>query len=180
VAVTAFQPAAAIYREEQNFAWWVYALLFGVELVFWLVLAVVFEKAPNHGAAPFFGSLLDTFGWLSVLVVLASPALLLVALLRMTTEVTPSQARVWFGWIPTYRRVVPITSIQRLEVVRYRPLVDYGGWGIRTGRDGERALNARGDRGVRLYFSDGSRLLIGSQRPESLALAIEGAMRPSI
>jgi hypothetical protein len=174
VAVAAFQPAAAIYREEQNFAWWAYALLFGVELVLWLVLALAFETAPNHGAAPLFGSL----GWLSVLVVLASPALILVGLLRMTTEVTPSEARVWFGWFPTYRRVVPIASIQRLEVVRYRPLADYGGWGIRTGRDGERALNARGDRGVRLYLSDGSRLLIGSQRPEALALAIEGAMRP--
>jgi hypothetical protein len=175
VAVAAFQPAAAIYREEQNFAWWAYALVIGAELVLWLVLAVVFAKAPNHG-----GVLLSfSLEWLPALVVLASPALLVVALLRMTTEVTPSEARVWFGWVPTYRRVVPIASIQRLEVVRYRPVVDYGGWGIRTGRDGERALNARGDRGVRLYLSDGSRLLIGSQRPEALALAIEGAMRPS-
>jgi hypothetical protein len=176
VAVATFQPAAAIYREEQNFAWWVYALLFFIELMFGLVLVAAVEKAPNHGGAPLLGSL----GWLSVLVLLASPAIIVVALLRMTTEVTPSEVRVWFGWFPTYRRVVLITAIQRLEVVRYRPMVDYGGWGIRTGRDGERALNARGDRGVRLFLSDGSRLLIGSQRPEALALAIEGAMRPSV
>ena len=26
----------------------------------------------------------------------------------MTTEVTPTDLRVWFGWVPTYRRVVPI------------------------------------------------------------------------
>ena len=66
----------------------------------------------------------------------------------------------------------------RLEVVSYRPLADYGGWGIRSGRDGERVLNARGNRGVRLDLADGSRLLIGSQRPEALALALERALRP--
>ncbi len=28
----------------------------------------------------------------------------IVFLLHMTTEVTPTNLRVWFGWIPTYRR----------------------------------------------------------------------------
>ena len=108
------------------------------------------------------------------------PLLLVVGVLRMTTEVTPTDVRVWFGWVPTYRRVVPIAAIRRVEVVSYRPIPDYGGWGIRPGRDGERVLNARGNRGVRLDLTDGSRLLIGSQRPEELALAIEGALRPGI
>ncbi len=66
-----------------------------------------------------------------------------------------------------------MASIVRIEVVSYRPLMDYGGWGIRVGRDGERVLNARGNRGVRIELTDGTRLLIGSQRPEALAVAIE-------
>jgi hypothetical protein len=103
-----------------------------------------------------------------------------IGVLRMTTEVTPTDLRVWFGWVPTYRRFVAIGTIQRIEVVSYRPLIDYGGWGIRSGRDGERVLNARGNRGVRLELTDGSRLLIGSQRPEVLALAIERALRPGV
>jgi hypothetical protein len=86
--------------------------------------------------------------------------------------------RVWFGWVPTYRRFVVIGTVQKIEVVVYRPFADYGGWGIRTGRDGERALNARGNRGVRLELTDGTRLLIGSQRPEALAIAIERTLRP--
>jgi hypothetical protein len=94
----------------------------------------------------------------------------------MTTEVTPTDLRVWFGWIPTYRRIVPVGTIVRLEVVSYRPLADYWGWGIRSGRDGERVLNARGNRGVRIELSDGTRLLIGSQRPEALAIALERSM----
>ncbi len=55
----------------------------------------------------------------------------------------------------------------------YRPIADYGFWGIRAGRDGERALIARGNRGVRLELTDGTRLLIGSQRPEALAAALD-------
>jgi hypothetical protein len=73
---------------------------------------------------------------------------------------------------------VPVGTIVRLEVVSYRPLADYWGWGIRSGRDGERVLNARGNRGVRIDLSDGTRLLVGSQRPEALAVVLERAMLP--
>ncbi len=61
---------------------------------------------------------------------------------------------------------------------RSLPIADYGFWGIRSGRDDTRALIARGNRGVRLELADGSFLLIGSQRSEALARAIEHAMRP--
>src|SRR5262249_58159993 len=82
------------------------------------------------------------------------------------------------GWARPSRRSVALGAIQRIEVVSYRPLRDYGGWGIRTGRDGERVLNARGNRGVLLDLGDGTPLLIGSQRPEALAIAIQRPLRP--
>jgi hypothetical protein len=104
----------------------------------------------------------------------------MIFLLHMTTEVTPTHVRVWFGWAPTYRRIVPIGTIRSIDVVTYRPIADYGFWGIRTGRDGERALIARGNRGVRLELGDGTRLLIGSQRPEVLASAMDRMLRSSI
>jgi hypothetical protein len=53
-------------------------------------------------------------------------------------------------------------------------LRDYGGWGIRKGRSGW-AYNVSGDRGVRLTYTDGETLLIGSQRADELAKAIEVA-----
>jgi hypothetical protein len=180
VAVASFQPAAVVYREEQNFDWRAYALVILVEAALWAVVlwqlrkfhhpAVLFDLNP-HG--------LDLPLGIGCCVVL--PVALIVGFLRMTTEVTPTDLRVWFGWVPTYRRIVPMGTIVRLEVVRYRPLVDYWGWGIRSGRDGERVLIARGDRGVRIDLADGTRLLIGSQQPEALALALERAMlRPGV
>ena len=37
-------------------------------------------------------------------------------LLYMTTEVTPTDVRIWFGWVPAYRRVVPMSALRRMKV----------------------------------------------------------------
>ncbi len=177
MALVAFQPAVVVYREEQNFDWRVYALIAATEIMVWLGL-VWWHQNPVQGGEVQRLSTGETA--VGLLIGLVLPVLVIVGFLRMTTEVGPTDVRVWFGWIPTYRRVVSLGTIQRLEVVSYRPLLDYGGWGIRVGRDGVRVLSARGNRGVRLDFADGSKLLIGSQHPEHLARALERAMRPGI
>lgn len=175
MASVAFQPSMVVYREEQNFDWRVYVFVVASEVLVWLGL-IWFHQQPVQPAGGHRLGLVE----LSVVagVGLVLPALLVVGLLRMTTEVGPTDLRVWFGWIPTYRRVIPLGTIQRVEVVSYRPLIDYGGWGIRQGRDGIRVLNARGNRGVRIDLTDGTRFLIGSQHPEDLARALERAIRP--
>ena len=65
-------------------------------------------------------------------------------------------------------------EIEKHEVVTYRPLRDYGGWGIRLGRNGW-AYNMWGTRGVLLYLKKGKTQLIGSQRADELASAIARA-----
>ena len=176
MALAAYPPAVVIYREEQNFDWRVYALIAAAEVLVWIGLAYFHENPAQAAGFESAGAIRLAVGFLVGLVL---PAILVVGVLRMTTEVAPTDLRVWFGWIPTYRRVIPIGTIQRIEVVTYRPLADYGGWGIRQGRDGVRVLNARGNQGVRIDLADGSRLLIGSQRPEDLARALERALRPA-
>ena len=173
--VTALRPPAAIYREEQNFGWWVYALLAVMVALGCAGLGRDHPARPNPVPAHRGGGVEVP---LALAVGLTLPAVLVVGVLRMTTEVTPSEVRVWYGWLPTYRRAVPVGGIVRADVVRYRPVRDCWGWGVRKGLDGEIVLNARGDRGVRLTLADGSRLLIGSQRPEELAAAIWRAIRP--
>ena len=176
MAVVAFQPEAVVFREEQNFDWRVYALIAAVEVLVWAGLLGSHALGPNAGFHDHLGTVELAIG---AGVGLVLPAILVVGVLRMTTEVTPTDLRVWFGWVPTYRRFVPLGSIRRVEVVEYRPLADYGGWGIRVGRDGVRVLNARGNRGVRIDLADGTKLLIGSQRPEALAMALDRAVRPN-
>jgi hypothetical protein len=165
-SLVTLQPAAVVYREEQYFDWRIYSFIALAEIFTGLGLAR--------------GRVLSLEFGLGLALGLGMLMFVIVFLLHMTTEVTPTNLRVWFGWIPTYRRVLPIDTIRSVEVVTYRPFADYGFWGIRSGRDGERALIARGNRGVRLELTDGSKLLIGSQKPELLAAAIDRSLRSVI
>jgi len=67
------------------------------------------------------------------------------------------------------------SDIRTAEARSYRPLLEYGGWGIRYGFKGK-AYNARGNQGVQLQLNNGRRILFGSQKAEELAAAIAKAM----
>jgi hypothetical protein len=164
-SVATLQPAAVVFREEQYFDWRVHALAAVVGLLTGLALIRQRIWSLEVAAGLFIGVALLVF--------------LVVFLLHMTTEVAPNELRVWFGWAPGSARVVAISAIRHIDVVTYRPIADYGFWGIRAGRDGEKAYIARGTRGVRIELNDGSRFLVGSQRPEALASALDSAMRPA-
>ena len=130
MSVATIQPPAAIYREEQFFAWWLYALLAVMVGVGWL--AALPRHAPAViGAGPRVPSIELP---VSLVVGLVLPPVLVVFVLRMTTEVTPGVCRVWFGFVPSYRRGIPLEVISRVEVVTYRPFRDHWFWGVRTTR----------------------------------------------
>lgn len=94
-------------------------------------------------------------------------------LLYMKTDVSYHVVRVRFGWLfPLFTRTIETREIESIHPVTYSPLAEYGGWGIR-GLGSKIALNARGNRGVLLGLSGGRTVLIGSQRPDELAQAIQ-------
>jgi len=72
-------------------------------------------------------------------------------------------------------REVPAREIASVEAVTYSPILEYGGWGMRIGRRG-RAYNVSGNRGVFICKKNGKCFLLGSQRPDELAAALEKAM----
>jgi hypothetical protein len=80
---------------------------------------------------------------------------------------------VYLRFSPFHRREMPVNlrDAVRFEARTYSPLREYGGWGIRMGYK-RRAYNVAGNRGVQIEYKDGSRLMIGSQRPEELEQAI--------
>jgi hypothetical protein len=163
----ALNPTAVLFREDQMFAPWVYVVL-GM---------VAFKVAfPDMSIREGLSSIHPTNDP-AAYVVLTVISLLTVFLMRMSTEVSPTCVTVSFGWLPIYRLKLRIEELQTVEPCSYRPLRDTLGWGIRRSWSGEIVLSARGNRGVRIKRSDGSFVLIGSQRPEDLAGVIESARR---
>jgi uncharacterized membrane protein (DUF485 family) len=65
----------------------------------------------------------------------------------------------------------PLSRIVRWEVRKYSATKELMGWGIRFGSGGI-AYTMRGDLGLQLILDDGSRVLVGSQRPNDLASAL--------
>jgi hypothetical protein len=168
------RPAAALFREEQYFDWRVFALLGAIEAAVGLGLLWWTHRAEP---AAFLAHAWTLEFALGVGAGVGLPWLLTAFVLHMTTEATPDVLTVWYGWVPIYRRSVPIADIKSCVAVEFRPIADHGGWGVRAGRDGERVLTARGDRGVRLVLADGGKLLVGSQRADELAEVIARSLR---
>jgi hypothetical protein len=73
--------------------------------------------------------------------------------------------------LPFANRTIAPAQIARWEARTYRPIRDYGGWGVRFGPRG-RAYNVSGNRGVEITLANGKRVLVGSQRADDLAAAI--------
>ncbi len=109
--------------------------------------------------------------WLYAVAALLVLIALSLATLQMKTTVAPDAVTVRFGFLSTTR--IPVSEIARAEAVAYRPIRDYGGWGIR-GLGRRRALNVRGDRGVLVVRTNGTTVLIGTQRPRELLSALAG------
>ena len=83
---------------------------------------------------------------------------------------------VYYKFVPLQRRFryIPFDKIKSFRVVQYRPIADYGGWGIRRGREG-RAYNVSEDMGILFELPNEETFLLGSRTPYDLFQAIKRA-----
>lgn len=155
-------PQTVYFEEKQHFAAWVGALLVAVALA-----PAIGALATGEGEAGFTPALLAVATGIAV-------ATLFLSVMALTTVVTDAGIRVkGFVFID---RLIGFDAIDSAVVRRYRPLVEYGGWGFRLGPSGK-AYNTRGDEGVQLLLRDGGRVLIGSARAQELAHAITARLK---
>lgn len=142
------------FTETQAFGGWAYAVL-GLTTVVSLGSLAATPRAPS---------------WLWLYA--AVPLALVFNLLCLRTTVTDRELVVTLGALfPLFRRRIRLAEIVSTQADTYAPLAEYGGWGIK-GLPGNIALNARGNRGVRLTLQNGRRVLVGSQRPDALVEAL--------
>lgn len=89
--------------------------------------------------------------------------------LRLITHVDAKGIYIRFYPFPGKRIDYP--KVESCKARTYRPLAEYGGWGIKYGRSGK-AYNICGKRGAQLVMKDGKRILIGSQHADELSRTI--------
>lgn len=90
---------------------------------------------------------------------------------KLVVETRKDALRISF--VPVCTRLVAYDTIRQCRVRTYRPLLEYGGWGVKWGGKKGWSYTMSGNCGVQLELHDGKKLLIGSRNPEELAAAIE-------
>jgi len=160
------------FREIQHFRqWWLWLLILGISgvtlyaMVQQLILGTPFGDNPASDTVLIviviiFGFIFPVFFYI----------------VNLTTEVRDDG--LYYRFFPlhlTFRRI-SWEDIKSCEARTYSPLREYGGWGIRWGAKGK-AYNIAGNRGVQFELSNGARILIGSQRSEELAEAMDMAIK---
>jgi hypothetical protein len=165
------------YREVQKFRQpWVWCLVLGsAGLMLWIFGYGIVQQMV-HGRPWGNNPMSDTGLVVTALISLSVSLGLVWLFLAMSLEVQVRSDGVFLHFKPLKRRTIAYSEIASVEAVQYRPVVHYGGWGIRRGRHGW-AYNVSGNTGVRLDFHDNKHFLIGSQRHIELASAIETEMR---
>lgn len=119
----------------------------------------------------------EAIEWIPLLTALACGVLLplgiglLIWVSKLETEVRQDGLYVRYFPFHTHFRRFGAGDLSDYHARKYRPLLEYGGWGIRCGFNG-RAYNVSGNEGVQLVFRNGKRLLIGSAKPSELETAI--------
>lgn len=87
--------------------------------------------------------------------------------LKLSTTLTEEGIYVQFFPVHWKPKFYAWETIERKEVVKYSPLLDFGGWGIRFGRKGK-AYNVKGNKGLQIIFKTRNGLIIGTQKAEEL------------
>lgn len=153
----------------------------------WLWLIVIVALLPSVGAMGYgvwrqvilgkpFGdrpasNLSLLFAFALVLVVAA----VLIAVLwsaRLDVSVDDREVLIRFRPFHIKGRSIALGEIAEARARKYRPIAEYGGWGVRMGFGGM-AYNVSGNEGVQLVLTNGKRILIGSQRSGQLEAAIQ-------
>jgi hypothetical protein len=162
------ETASSLFRESQLFRVWMFWVPVAIVtvVVWWQFYEQIVRNNPQ-GTQP----LPDWAAWvLAIVFGIGFPVF--GYFVRLVTEVHSSDVHVRI--FPFAGSRITLEDVKEAEVREYAAQREFGGWGVRNGQSGK-AYTAYGNRGVQLWLKDGSRTLIGSQRPQELAAALKSA-----
>lgn len=112
------------------------------------------------------------------LIAVVLPVLIVIFMLmnRLDTQITTAGINVRYFPFHLQYKYFPKKTIGLAYVRTYEPILEYGGWGLRLGLFGKgTAYNIAGNKGIQLVFTDGSKLLIGTQKPDEADAVLQKA-----
>ena len=158
-----------LFQEEQKQNQkWIWFLVMILQITF-LIIGVqewVFNQPVGEKPIPW-------FVYVPIFIVLG---FLLFILFKSKLVTTITKEGVKFIYHPFHKKekVINKEDIKNMYVRLYKPLSEYGGWGMRTAFNGSngKAYNVAGKVGIQLELKDGSKILLGTQKGQEAKQAI--------
>lgn len=165
-----------IYREEQSFR---------QSIIPWIMLASVLVASVGFGVSfyqqfnlgkPYGDEPMSDNGliWGSIIsFIVMSGAFVFILSSRLVTEIWSDGIRYKFPPMIRKMRHINLNEIVTVDVAKYRPLVEFGGWGWRRRLLSRKtAFNVSGRIGVRVTLKNGSQILFGTQKQDEMKRAV--------
>ena len=159
-----------LFKEEQRFTqWWLWLILGSTLLA--IVIPLANELSVQLGDTSSEGFLrLILYGSVAGLFIVS--VLIVLVLSRLKTKITYDGIFITFPPLKRKSYRIKVQEIERFEIRKYRAKREYGGYGFRSRRTSGQAYTISGNIGLQLYFKNGKKLLIGTQKKQAIEYAM--------
>ncbi len=150
-----------VFEEKQTMLrwWWILILL---PLILIIVITIAVQGNDVKKA--------EIFSSIGILIAAEALIVILFALMRLTCHI--DNKGITFGYTPFIRKRKHLwQDIEKVWVRQYKPLSEYGGWGIKTISPKKRgiAYNVWGNKGLQIHLKNGKKILVGTQKANEMA-----------
>lgn len=90
--------------------------------------------------------------------------------MKLITQI--DNAKIHIRFTPFVNKTIHWTEVNRAFITTYKPIMEYGGWGIRR-RTGKTAYSVSGKQGLQLVLKNGKMILIGTQKSDEIAYLLK-------
>ena len=152
-----------IFKEEQRFTqWWIWLLFLGLNLFFFYGIYQQLILNIPFGSKPTSNSFLIITSFIFLI------ATVFFFYLKLKTRIDETGIYYRFSPIQSQFKKIKWDSIKSVRVLKFKPIVDYGGWGIKNN-----SYTVKGNTGILFEFKNGKKILIGTQKQDEVKRVLE-------
>ena len=153
-----------VFIENQRFKqWWLYLIL-AIPLISLLITLISKTEV-----------ILSRHNTLEILIPFLFLSLIYSFIFSIQLKTRIDEKGVHFQFFPFNLkfRLISWGEIENCYCRKYKPLLEYGGWGYRMTISKGKALNISGNIGIQIIFKNGKKLLLGTQKSDEAKMVIE-------
>ena len=162
----------AYFDETQRFRqWWIYIVFAMVLASSIYTIVSIYPEAREEKSET---------AWIMLIsngVLVPAAIFVLIRVFKLNTRIRKDGVYYRFFPLQLKEKFVAKEDIDRYEIRKYRPISEFGGWGVKSlGEKYGRAINISGNMGLQLYLKNGKKLLIGTQKTREIEKAMNDMM----